>query len=162
MLLECLPQADTLGVAAPTHKHHVQMLPDVVQPCLGVIVSNATVRAKGDLPPLPPTVRDNLLRHSLRWKLVSTNSLSMPRGMFGGTTTVRRGGSADPKADKAAGKCSSSFLGVYKGTQPSVVWNSSGGAVSQPVVLLQVRHPVISYYVGRIPFRRRRAKSELW
>ena len=30
MLLECLPQADTLGVAAPTHKHHVQMLPDVV------------------------------------------------------------------------------------------------------------------------------------
>ena len=30
MLLECLPQADTLGVAAPTHKHYVQMLPDVV------------------------------------------------------------------------------------------------------------------------------------
>ena len=30
MLLEGLPQADTLGVAAPTHKHHVQMLPDVV------------------------------------------------------------------------------------------------------------------------------------
>ena len=30
MLLESLPQADTLGVAAPTHKHHVQMLPDVV------------------------------------------------------------------------------------------------------------------------------------
>ena len=25
MLLECLSQADTLGVAAPTHKHHVQM-----------------------------------------------------------------------------------------------------------------------------------------
>ena len=23
-------QADTLGVAAPTHKHHVQMLPDVI------------------------------------------------------------------------------------------------------------------------------------
>ena len=30
MLLKCLPQADTLGVAAPTHKHYVQMLPDVV------------------------------------------------------------------------------------------------------------------------------------
>ena len=30
MLLECLPQADTLGVAAPTHKHHIQMLLDVV------------------------------------------------------------------------------------------------------------------------------------
>ena len=30
MLLEGLPQADTLGVAAPTHKHHVQVLPDVV------------------------------------------------------------------------------------------------------------------------------------
>ena len=30
MLLECLPQADTLGVAAPTHKHYVQMLLDVV------------------------------------------------------------------------------------------------------------------------------------
>ena len=27
MLLECLPQADTLGVAAPPHKHYVQMLP---------------------------------------------------------------------------------------------------------------------------------------
>ena len=53
MLLECLPQADTLGVAAPTHKHHIQMLPDMVQPCFGVIVSNATVGAKGDLPPLP-------------------------------------------------------------------------------------------------------------
>ena len=53
MLLEGLPQADTLGVAAPTHKHHVQMLPDVIQPRLGVIVSNATVWAEGDLPPLP-------------------------------------------------------------------------------------------------------------
>ena len=30
MLLEGLPQADTLGVAAPTHKHHIQMLSDVV------------------------------------------------------------------------------------------------------------------------------------
>ena len=30
MLLEGLPQTDTLGVAAPTHKHHVQMLLDVV------------------------------------------------------------------------------------------------------------------------------------
>ena len=30
MLLECLPQADTLGVATTTHKHNVQMLPDVV------------------------------------------------------------------------------------------------------------------------------------
>ena len=55
------------------------------------------------------------------------NSLSMPRGKFGGTTAVRRGGLADPKADKAAGKCSSSFSGVYKGTQPSVALNSSGG-----------------------------------
>ena len=30
MLLEGLPQADTLGVAAPTHKHHIQMLSDVI------------------------------------------------------------------------------------------------------------------------------------
>ena len=30
MLLEGLPKADTLGVAVPTHKHHIQMLPDVV------------------------------------------------------------------------------------------------------------------------------------
>ena len=30
MLLECLPNADTLGVAAPTHKHHIQMFLDVV------------------------------------------------------------------------------------------------------------------------------------
>ena len=90
------------------------------------------------------------------------NSLSMPRGKFGGTTAVRRGGLADPKADKAAGKCSSSFSGVYKGTQPSVALNSSGGAVSQPVVLLQVRHPVIGYYVWCIPLHRRRAKSEPW
>ena len=59
-------------------------------------------------------------------KLVSMNSLSMPRGKFGGTTAVTRGGLADPKADKAAGKCSSSFSGVYKGTQPSVALNSSG------------------------------------
>ena len=51
----------------------------------------------------------------------------MPRGKFGGTTAVRRGGLADPKADKAAGKCSSSFSGVYKGTHPSVALNSSGG-----------------------------------
>ena len=36
------------------------------------------------------------------------------------------------------------------------------GAVSQPVVLLQVRHPVISYYVWRILLHRRRAKSEPW
>ena len=61
------------------------------------------------------------------WKLVSMNSLSMPRGKFGGTTAVRQRGLADPKADKAASKCSSSFSGVYKGTQPSVVSNSSGG-----------------------------------
>ena len=54
----------------------------------------------------------------------------MPRGKFGGTTAVRRGGLANPKADKAASKCSSSFSRVYKGTQPSVALNSSGG--SQP------------------------------
>ena len=30
MLLECLPKADPLGVAAPTHKHHIQMLSDMV------------------------------------------------------------------------------------------------------------------------------------
>ena len=53
MLLEGLPQADTLGVAAPTHKHHIQMLSDVIQPRLGILVSNATVGAEGDLPPLP-------------------------------------------------------------------------------------------------------------
>ena len=53
----------------------------------------------------------------------------MPRGKFGGTTTVRRGGLADPKADKAAGKCSSSFSGVYKGTQPSVALNSNNNLV---------------------------------
>ena len=52
MLLEGLPKADTLGVAAPTHKHHIQMLSDVVQPRLGILVSNATVGAEGDLPPL--------------------------------------------------------------------------------------------------------------
>ena len=75
----------------------------------------------------PLTVRDALLRHTLRGKLISMNSLLMPRGKFGGTTAVRWGGLADPKADKAAGKCSSSFSGVYKGTQPSVAWNSSGG-----------------------------------
>ena len=96
------------------------------------------------------------------WKLVSMNSLSMPRGKFGHTTAVRRGGLADQKADKAAGKCSSSFSGVYKGTQPSMALNSSGGAVSQPLVLLQVRHPVISHYVRRILLYRRRAKSEPW
>ena len=57
----------------------------------------------------------------------------MPRGKFGGTTAVRRGGLADPKADKAAGRCSSSFSGVYKGTQPSVALNSSGGqSASRP------------------------------
>ena len=32
MLLEGLPKADTLGVAAPTHKHHIQMLSDVISP----------------------------------------------------------------------------------------------------------------------------------
>ena len=42
-------------------------------------------------------------------------------------TAIRRGGLADPKADKAAGKCSSSFSGVYKGTQLSVASNSYGG-----------------------------------
>ena len=86
----------------------------------------------------------------------------MPRGKFGGTTAVRRGGLADPKADKAAGKCSSSFSGVYKGTQPfggvELLW----WAVSQPVVLLQVRHPVIGYYVWCIPLHCRRVKSEPW
>ena len=30
MLLEGLPKAGTLGVAAPTHKHHIQMLSDVI------------------------------------------------------------------------------------------------------------------------------------
>ena len=34
MLLEGLPKADTLGVAAPTHKHHIQMLLDMIQPRL--------------------------------------------------------------------------------------------------------------------------------
>ena len=53
MLLEGLPKADTLGVAAPTHKHHIQMLSDVIQPHLGILVSNATVGAEGNLPPLP-------------------------------------------------------------------------------------------------------------
>ena len=52
VLLECLPKADTLGVAAPTHKHHIQMFSDVIQPRLGVFVSNAAVGAEGDLPPL--------------------------------------------------------------------------------------------------------------
>ena len=52
MLLEGLPKADTLGVAAPTHKHHIQMLSDVIQPRLGVLVSNTTVGAEGNLPPL--------------------------------------------------------------------------------------------------------------
>ena len=50
MLLEGLPKPDTLGVAAPTHKHHIQMLSDVIQPHLGVFVRNATVGAEGDLP----------------------------------------------------------------------------------------------------------------
>ena len=52
MLLEGLPKADTLGVAAPTHKHHIQMFSDVIQPCLGILVRNATVGAEGNLPPL--------------------------------------------------------------------------------------------------------------
>ena len=30
MLLEGLPQADTLGVAAHSHKHHIQMFSDMI------------------------------------------------------------------------------------------------------------------------------------
>ena len=121
MLLEGLPKADTLGVAAPTHKHHIQMLSDVIQPLLGIFVRNATVGAEGDLPPLstyrqgcpsqaPPHVEAR--QHEL---LVDAE-----REIWGHD----RG---QEKADKAAGKCSSSFSGVYKGTQPSVALNSSGG-----------------------------------
>ena len=53
------------------------------------------------------------------------------------------------------------FRGVQRHPVPSCV-ELLRGAVSQPAVLLQVRHPVISYYVWRIPLRRRRAKSEPW
>ena len=52
MLLEGLPKANTLGVAASTHKHHIQMFSDVIQPGLGVFVCNATIGAEDDLPPL--------------------------------------------------------------------------------------------------------------
>ena len=52
VFLEGLPKANTLGVAAPTHKHHIQMFSDVIQPGLGIFVCNATVGAEGDLPPL--------------------------------------------------------------------------------------------------------------
>ena len=37
MLLEGLPKENNLGVAAPTHKHHIQMFSDVIQPGLGVM-----------------------------------------------------------------------------------------------------------------------------
>ena len=52
VFLEGLPKANTLGVAAPTHKHHIQMFSDVIQPGLGVFVCNAAVGAEGDLPSL--------------------------------------------------------------------------------------------------------------
>ena len=50
VLLEGLPKANTLGVAAPTHKHHIQMFSDVIQPRLSIFICNAAVGAEGDLP----------------------------------------------------------------------------------------------------------------
>ena len=66
MLLECLPQADTLGVAAPTHKHHVQMLPDVVSPVSALSLVTPQYGQKATCLRFPLIVRDILLRHALR------------------------------------------------------------------------------------------------
>ena len=127
MLLEGLPQADTLGVAAPTHKHHIQMLSDVIKPRLGVLISKATVGTEGDLPPLP-TYRQGCPSQAPPYVEAHQHELLVDaEGEIWGHDRRQGGGLADPKADKAAGKCSSSFSGVYKGTQPSVVLNSSGG-----------------------------------
>ena len=113
-------------MATSTYKKEVEMFADMTEGSVHILIDYPIIGTEGQLP-LPPTVRDCLTKHPCLWKFISKNSLSVPPGCCGGTTTDRLGALDPEKVDNAVGRYLVRLSGVYNGTQPGFVVNWSGG-----------------------------------